>query len=179
MRTVYVVGMPGSGKSTLIKNLLDLFGVTDQFTYDHPVPHARYHAAGKDIGVWEVGRRRAAFSGTDALAMNINPKACAWVATLDPHGPRVLLGEGDRLANNRFLDACPNLTLVHLSLPVDVAQARMAERAATLGVPLQNPSWWKGRVTKTMNLIATRPCVSLDATADPLLLAQHLKAALT
>lgn len=173
MRTLYVVGLPGSGKSTLMKAIIDRHGATGVHVADQPVPHLRYHADGRDLGLWEIGRRRESFSGTDALAMNINPRAIAWVQMLgETGGPTWLLGEGDRLALVSFLAACPNLTVVHLDTPPDVARERATARAATLGVPPQAEAWWKGRATKVRNLMAAvtpMPSVTvttLDGTAE-------------
>jgi len=181
MRTVYLVGLSGSGKTTVVNlalQLLDLQPVVEHLT---PIPHVRHGT------LWHLGRHRDPFGGTDTLAMNINPKAIDWVTVLacidrilagleinpdvfastlpdDKQIPAVLLGEGDRLANNKFLAACPNLTLVWLDTPIPQARQQAAARAAAHGQPEQNHSWWKGRVTKVNNLINSRPTVRLDGT---------------
>jgi len=180
VRTVYVVGYPGSGKSTLVGNTLTALGAMSAVQVDAPVPHLRYNGIrGVPTRMWEIGRRRDSFSGTDALAMNIQPKAVAWVSGLnDGDAVSVLFGEGDRLANLGFLTACPELILVHLDVPVAVAQARAAQRAAHLGRSPQNDSWWKGRVTKTKNLISmiegVREVVRIDGMTDPVTASEQL-----
>lgn len=170
MRTVYVVGVPGSGKTTLVNaalKLLDLRPVTEAIA---PIPHVRHGT------LWHLGRHRDPFGGTDTLAMNIQPKAIRWVLSLginehvlDPadvaeHVPSVLLGEGDRLANPAFFEACPNLTVVHLDTPYVEARNRASIRARATGNKPQDESWWKGRVTKVNNLVNSRRTLRLDGT---------------
>lgn len=167
MRTFYVIGVPGSGKSTFVRHVLtEVYDATIPEQLRMPVPHVRYRTSTHGVltAVMQIGVERPTFSGTDALAMNINPRACEWVASLTASGH--LFGEGDRLANNRFLDACPNLTLIHLDVPLEVAKGRAEARAKALGVPAQNDTWWKGRATKTANLLK-RPHVSFDGTKHP------------
>jgi hypothetical protein len=180
MRTVYLIGLPGAGKTTIVRlalKLLDLQPVVEHIT---PIPHVRHGT------LWHLGRHREPFGGTDTLSMSINPKAIAWVKELaagpgvirnvvtgepclayDPGAPAVLLGEGDRLANRAFFDACPALTVVWLETPVKAAQERADRRAGAAGVPLQDATWWKGRVTKVANIVNSRPVVRLDGLSPP------------
>lgn len=175
MRTVYVVGIPGSGKTTLVTDALALAGLGAGVETPEPIPHVRYGF------VWHLGRHRDPFGGTDTLAMNINPKAIDFMRCLagDPAAsnlglhyaaiqfrePTVVVGEGDRLANTRFFAACPNLTVVWLDTPIPEARARAARRAAEQGTAEQPIAWWKGRVTKIANLVSSRPVTRLDGTA--------------
>ena len=145
---------------------LDILGIAG-VEYLKPIPHVRHGS------IWHLGRERADFGGTDALAMNINPIAIKFVRDVAAHEacppacdiagrPSVILGEGDRLANNTFLAACPNLTLIYLAVPIEEARHRASIRARALGKPEQSLSWWKGRVTKVRNLVASRPTITLD-----------------
>lgn len=165
MRTVYVIGYPGSGKSTAVAGALEILGADIEVAVEKPVPHLRY--AIDRQSVWEMGRRREAFSGTDALAMNIQPVAVRWVQALADPGasaPDVLIGEGDRLATRGFLDACPNLALVRLAVPLEVVMERAAARAAMLGRSVQDLSWFRGRVTKVDRVATHYDVVEIDAT---------------
>lgn len=163
----YVIGVPGAGKSTLMRNVTHRW--MDVEVVDGGVPHIEYH----DDVTWalvavEIGRRREQFSGTDALGMAIMPKAIAWIGR-NP-APWVI-GEGDRLASAKFFGSAKasgyDLDIVLLDCPEDLAEARRAERGST-----QNATWLAGRHTKVANL---EPFVTrrLDASMPPPTLAQE------
>lgn len=159
MKLVYLVGVPGSGKTTALDAAVDLLAIDPPEVVREPVPHVRYGP------LWYLGVRREAFGGTDALSMSISPKAVAWLPEVDA---RVLVGEGDRLATPKFLLAAPQRTVIWLDTPVKLCRERAAARAAALGRPEQEMSWWKGRVTKVTNLVARVPHVRIDGDQHPL-----------
>lgn len=173
MKVIYLVGIPGSGKSTTLAGALRLItGEPEQ--QEQPVPHMLF-----PNGMIELGRRRVAFSGTDALALNINPRACDWIAQTPAP---VILGEGDRLANERFFRTATEhgtLVLVHLDTPLPEARSRRAARADALGQPDQEEAWWKGRCTKVRRLCTIWPHVTLNGSRPPDRLATDLAAILT
>lgn len=157
MRLVYVVGVPGSGKSTTMTAALSWMQAPAEI-HTKPIAHVVYG------DVWHLGARRDVFGGTDALSMSVNPKAIEFLPVAAACDCRVLVGEGDRLANMKFLTAWPNTTVVYLDTPIALARERAAMRAVQLGRPEQSASWWKGRVTKIDNLIARLPYERLDGT---------------
>lgn len=166
-RVVYLVGYPGAGKSTAVKEALRWLRRTAEPRTD-PVPHVRFG------DVWHLGPldRPGGFDGTDGLSMSIQPRVVDWLGDAEVMaGCRVLLAEGDRLANASFLDAVReaghHLVLAHLDAPVDVAQQRAADRAVRLHRAIQTFTWWKGRVTKVDNLTGSRPTVHIDARLPP------------
>ena len=157
MRTLYLVGAPGAGKSTALAQALARWQV-EPTAVDQPVPHLDYGA-----GRLQLGRQRAGgFGGTDALAMNIQPRAVEWVRS---RPARLLIGEGDRLGNRGFLDACAevgSVDLVWLDVSPSVARRRGLERAERLGVKAQTDSWWRGRLTKVARLVGGYPHTRID-----------------
>jgi ribose 1,5-bisphosphokinase PhnN len=169
---VYLSGPPAVGKSTLMRELT-AGCLRDQ--RDSPFAHDLLLADGRAVGV-ELGRRRETFSGTDALGMSVNPRACAWI-TRRP--VPLVLAEGDRLANTTFLSAASaagyTVTLVNLTADPATLAARAQERGSR-----QNPSWVRGRVTKAARLADTPAAawrlVRLDATAPPPALTAQLRA---
>lgn len=151
---LYLIGVPGAGKSTLLAAALA--GIPAQPMRAGLVRYLRYP------GGVQLGAIRAAFSGTDALPMHVQPAACAWITAT---APPVLVAEGDRLANDGFfthlLDEGYRLTLAHLDCPALVASIRRSSR------PRQaDARWLAGRATKVERLAARWQAHrwSLDAT---------------
>jgi ribose 1,5-bisphosphokinase PhnN len=141
---VYVSGPPAAGKSTLMRELtsgLDRQARTVPFAHD-------LLTFGDRVVAVELGRRREAFSGTDALSMSVNPRAAAWIRG---RPVPLVLAEGDRLANTTFLGAAVaagyDVTLIHLDADPSVRAARADARGSR-----QNRSWAAGRATKAVRL---------------------------
>lgn len=158
MRTVYLVGIPGSGKSTALRAATELLGWKALLFTRDPVPHITY-----DNLAMQLGRNRADMSGTDALSMSVGPSAVQWVCSRPTD---MLIAEGDRLAYDKFLDACVEageLELVWLDVSPSVARARALARNDVE----QNATWVKGRIRKVDNLVARRPHTRVDASATP------------
>jgi ribose 1,5-bisphosphokinase PhnN len=152
VRLIYVVGPPGSGKSTLMAGLTA--GLIRVPTTDARLPRDELYSNGLRVGV-ELGRQRGDFSGTDALAMNIHPLACAWVAaTTVP----LIFGEGQRLGTRGFLSAAAGagrlVDLIHLDPPAEVCAARRAARGSR-----QQETWVRGATTRATRLASEAPSV--------------------
>lgn len=147
---LYIVGAPGSGKTTLVESLTAGWPRQE---FDRPLAHLLY----PEPGVVELGRRReGGFSGTDALSMTAITKAEPWVQ--DIFFPvEYFLAEGDRLAIDRMFTALViggwELVVGHLAPPPEVCAERRARRAAELAKDLQPESWVRGRETKVANLV--------------------------
>jgi len=172
VRSLYLIGAPGVGKTTLMAALTAPLGEPEVVAT--PVPHLKWRE------VVEVGRRRGEFSGTDALGYAVVPSAVAWVRS--ERRPAWLLGEGDRLACRPFLDAlraAGDLDVVLLDAPRLVSYARMCDRAARLGREPQTEAWWKGRVTKCARLADEYDAIVLDGRAPVSVLRDTLRELLT
>jgi GTPase SAR1 family protein len=137
---LYLIGLPGAGKSTLLNTALkDVPGRE----WPSPFVHIQYpHGA-------QLGAQRSPFGGTDALALNVQPKVIQW---LDHCPYRYVVAEGDRLANRKFFAAVINLgwhlTVALVDVPPVVAQRRRTRRGA-----LQSEIWAKGRLSKLQALL--------------------------
>ena len=163
-RMIYLVGQPGSGKSTLMAGLTKgLVRVTLDADRE-PVPHDQLvdRVTGEVVGA-EIGKQRGAFSGTDALASSIIDKAVPWVQS-QPYD--LLLAEGARLANKRFIQASADAGYAVMLglLDHDAAEGWRKKRSKALGRE-QNPSWVKGRLTASRRLADAYPSALVVAGA--------------
>lgn len=155
MNLFYLIGEPGIGKTTLFE---ELTRGLDAVLYDQPFAHRHYAC-----GVVELGRRRdGGFSGTDALAMNVQPKVLEY---LESARPSLVMAEGDRLGNVSFLTDVKRIGyevhLYQLWAP-GVAATRRAYRGSN-----QNETWLAGRITKVKNVRRAMDGVILAANLLP------------
>lgn len=141
MRLIYVIGEPGSGKSTLVRDALaDL--VSDPVP--RPFAHVDYRLNGETL-ITQLGAIEGDFPGTDRLSMGVLPIAIDYV---NGSSTPVILAEGDRLATMKFFGALTRpTTLVWAHCPRSVAAERRASRGSS-----QSESWITGRRTKTTRL---------------------------
>lgn len=140
---LYIVGAPGTGKSTLARNLTE--GWDRELMRHVGVPHSRLlHPASRKLLGLELGVPRPDFPGTDTLAMDISPRALSW---LRARSVPFVLAEGSRLATRPFLGelarAGVNIVLVRLAADEELLTQRWLDRGAR-----QNPAWRKGAATR-------------------------------
>jgi hypothetical protein len=137
---LYVIGVPGSGKTTLTRQLV--LGRRRR-VLSKPFALTLY-----EDGLVQLGRDRLGHGGTDALSMSVQPSA---VAALQTGAWERVLAEGDRLANMAFFEAARDagyeVDVVHLRVPLEVAAQRRAERGTN-----QDERWLAGRASKVRNL---------------------------
>lgn len=153
---VYIFGVPGSGKSTLMAELTRGHRAIQS---DYPIPHIWYG----DGKVMELGKRRAQFSGTDALALNVQPKAAEWV---EQHPASLILAEGDRLANDKFFQHIVDSGYDFQAVWVDTEAGEAARRRTARGSD-QNATWLKGRRSKVEGLVSRWGHWRLPGELDP------------
>lgn len=148
-RAVYLLGAPGVGKTTLMTSLLAGF-TREKFAKPPDCKVFGYEPLTVDgtLAGAHLGRTREAFSGTDALPLNVLPEAAHWAATSQL--PELLLGEGPRLGHPRFLVALHErgvrVTVVHLTADPRLLDRRCAARGST-----QDADWRRGSATRALN----------------------------
>lgn len=136
---LYLIGPSGSGKTTAMTLALGTPGESRV----KPIGHTVYPS-----GAIQLGVERPTFGGTDALPLDVNPKAIQFLHETEAPA---LIGEGDRLANSKFfraaLEAGWELTIAYLDTPEELARQRRLKRGSTY-----RESWAKGRHTKARRL---------------------------
>lgn len=156
--TVYLIGVPGAGKTTLMRQLTAL---CVRRPVAQPVAHELLVRRGHVVAV-ELGRHRYPHAGTDALPYNAAPRAAAWIA----QARGLVLAEGDRLACSTFFTAAARageLVVVHLDTPAAMAAVR---RRTQPDRRIQAPAWLKGRASKVARHAETAT-VHLDGSRPP------------
>lgn len=152
MRMLYLVGEPGVGKTTTLAAVTS--GLAREVV--NLPPRVTFYEGGALV---ELGHARDTFGGTDALAMNAQPRV---LRALDDYRWPNVVAEGDRLANGKFFDAVRglgyDLTVAVLTADPLVSSERREGRGQG-----QNESWVRGRVTKVRNLAQNYSDVLIDA----------------
>lgn len=145
MKIIAIGGEPGSGKSTLMKRIINELEVEPKYNEFKLVPYLQ-----KDnvyiLGKYEEGE---VFSGTDRMSMAVQPQAIKFLESLPSDS--VVLYEGDRLFTASFLEHCIekySLDIIYLSTDKEVRKERYKERGSN-----QNETWLQGRETKISNIL--------------------------
>ena len=154
MKVIAIGGNPGSGKSTLMKKILELIGASkdSKQLYELVPGHTAgplitaYHPSIIVLGKYDedVG----VFGGTDKMSMAVMPKAMEFLKTKPAD---VIIFEGDRLFAASFLEFCAeisDLSIIHLETTKDVREQRYRDRGSN-----QNKTWLEGRETKISNIM--------------------------
>lgn len=155
---LYLIGIPGSGKSSIMRALLSQGHYTRWQQASEPCPHIIHQHPAEGLGSetgggWphilvELGVQRSSFPGTDGLRMDIMPEALKFLE-VNPHP--VVVAEGDRLSSVKFFKAARDngyeVHIIWIDMPEEIAAARRELRGSH-----QHPSWVKGRVTKVHRL---------------------------
>lgn len=141
VRVLYLAGVPASGKSSIFRKLRERH-FTEPTEFTHGVAKGIEQGNVAMLGVFDG----TTFEGTDRLSMTVIGDAIDYVRTLAADGGKhVLLVEGDRLFNERFLRET-KAALVLIDAAPDVLEARHRERGDS-----QTPTFLKGRRSKVEN----------------------------
>jgi deoxyadenosine/deoxycytidine kinase len=144
MKIFYIIGMPGTGKSTIMKELMSRF---NDWKQERVVELLDTHVAGnlRVLGKYEDDNE-GTFDGTDRLSMAVPPRAVDWIST---RPDEFIVGEGDRLNNKTFFHCCePHLTIVHITSSKEERERRYEKRGSN-----QSEKFIKTTQTKCQNII--------------------------
>lgn len=166
MRLVYVIGVPGAGKTTTTTAAIRILEWTRTPGHSVTVPHDQLATADGTVIAAHLGR--PGLGGTDTLPLAVTPMASAWVRRIAPLTYRLVIGEGHRLGTPEFLDQHRDIaTVVALTCSATTAVARRAARGA-----MPNAAWVGARVAAVEQLmprahrVITTDGPLVDAAAD-------------
>ena len=140
-----VIGIPGTGKSTLMQAFKDSY----LWEEHKPVDLLDGYLA-RDEGIFLMGKYEEGevFSGTDRLSMAVQPEA---VKYLQGEPAPTVIFEGDRLNSVSFfrecLDAGHDLHILILNVERSIREQRYKDRGSD-----QSDKFIKGRKTKISNI---------------------------
>lgn len=143
MKVVVVAGEPGTGKSTLMKNLIG------DAPSDYKSGLVRGHSVGSVLflGIYDADQK---YPGTDRLSMAVQPdvQKLLWSHATSPY--KTVVFEGDRLSNPSLIKFIENLGLELHAFVLEVSQEVLDQRRAARGDTFSE-KWLKGRKTKVHN----------------------------
>ena len=155
MKITYYIGVPGTGKTTLMRSILEEYRKVekDEFVKEG---YVTYHKFPKQkiiiLGKYDDGT----FAGTDTWAKSAGPKFRQWMLdNRETYRDWGCFGEGERLSNQPSMDAMfaeEQMNLVLLQVSDEELERRREARNNT-----QNESWMKGMKTRIANLCAKYP----------------------
>lgn len=152
MRVVGVFGVPGTGKSTLLRQImLRIAGAPPYFCHTAGTASFHYFSAASTF-VLGLYPQNEIYGGTDRLSMSCQQDVARVMRSWSRRTPNCnVIFEGDRLASRAFLADCRqqgyDLRPFYLQAPLELRLARFAERGSK-----QGEKFLAGRETKVRNL---------------------------
>ena len=145
---IAIVGVPGTGKSTLMKEFLEIPRAYDEYwELSKPVDLVEGQING-DVFVMGKYEEGEVFSGTDRLSMAVQPKAIEYLQG-DP--AKFVVFEGDRLTTVSFFQAVKQaghtLHIIELTIPDELREQRYIDRGSD-----QSEQFIQSRFTKLKNI---------------------------
>lgn len=157
VNVIAIGGVPASGKSTLVKEVMRLLGpkipgrLSSVLYTEHP--EAKFIV----LGWYPEGNT---FGGTDRLTMNVQPEAervLAYFNTQERWEGYTVLFEGDRLFNGKFFDFMNQVNIPYKIVLLEATDELVAQRHA-LRHDTQDEKWKAGRATKVKNVVDKHGC---------------------
>lgn len=173
MIVVAVIGVPGTGKSTLLRRWMRL----RNWTCETPVKLLDSHVSEDGLRVLGKYEEGGVFCGTDRLSMAVQPKVIEYLSDNDD---RAVVFEGDRLTSVKFFQTVVELGHRLHIIELTTSSEELCERYVKRGSN-QSPSFIKGCVTKIENVKAEFKVETFDHTEDyqTVLIADHIERIIT
>ena len=140
MKLIGIGGLPASGKSILVKEIIKTLGKPKLFKYG--LLRGEFYKP----NIYVLGTYDRKFGGTDALSMAVQPIAERFLKEMK-NKDIVVLYEGDRLYNRSFIQRVKDAQIDYSFYMVIADPLIIEERHTTRG-DTQSDQWLQGRKTK-------------------------------
>lgn len=143
---VLITGIPGTGKSTLVKKLMKDTG--DDYKLQEPIKMLKMMVGRYNV-IGDYSDPNEIFPGGDRLSMSVSVQFKEWVRNSKPHN---IIIEGDRLVGNDTIDFLIGEDYDVLVIGLTVDQKIVEERYSKRGSN-QNETFLKSKATKVGNVM--------------------------
>jgi adenylate kinase family enzyme len=154
-KLIMIIGEPGSGKSSLVKELLsqqEHKQIKHQLLRAYEIDKDNYK-----IFVFGIYFSNEIFEGTDKLSMGVQPSAIDFMLNAPTNS--IFITEGDRLGNAKLLAFCKEngiqYQLIHLYC--EKPHQRRDKRGSK-----QSETWISSRQTKIRNLLSNHEHIEIN-----------------
>lgn len=154
MKIIYVIGEPGTGKTTLMKRVFEYLNFSKTPRIQEQFPLVPYHVS-ESLGIFMLGKYEdgEVFAGTDRMSMAVQPWAIKFLEDIEKENDDlVIIGEGDRLSTPTFIEHIVDkydAIIYYIRASEEIKKARYKERGSN-----QSDIWLQGRVTKLNNIVS-------------------------
>ena len=159
VRVVGIGGLPATGKSTLMKAVVNALGGWDRFRRVNADPVRGYLMDG--LGLLIIGLYgQETYCGTDRLSMNLQAPTISLLSDAAGNpalGIRRVLFEGDRLFTESFIWGIQEDSRISLHMMILETSPETVAQRRRKRMSFQNDSWIAGRETKLKRLAARFP----------------------
>lgn len=152
MKVVFLMGLPGTGKTSLFRQFMKESGDWGTSNKDEGFGLVPYHKNGTSLIIGKYDNDEV-FAGTDKLSMAVQPEAIKFLEALKKNGKiNTVFLEGDRLSTGSFVEDCYDkydIAIYYLKVSKEELARRYAERGSD-----QSETFIKGRQTKYSNILS-------------------------
>lgn len=158
---IAICGEPGTGKTTLMRRLIE--GFIPGVEFESGLVRGVYFEKRKII-LLGVYRDDEVFAGTDRLSMAVQPQVITWLKRINDHSSysnHTVVFEGDRLSSKKLFDAIRDYGIRREIFFLKVSEEERKRRYVLRGSN-QAETFLRGRITKVENLSKAYPHYNLN-----------------